>query len=183
MPEPLSDEIPGESETQMRNFKTNYPPIRAGVAAAAMLFCAAAVPVMAQEPAAPVSQTAPPADAQPSLPTEARGRRGPAGGDMQERQVEMLTKQLSLTPDQVSKLKAIDADSRQQLMALRDDTSTSREQKRPKMMEIRDAQQAKVKAMLTDDQKTKYEAVQAKMRERMRDRRNGDGNGPPAPPQ
>jgi protein CpxP len=160
-----------------------YSPIRAGLAAAALLVGAAAVPAMAQEPAPPVSQTAPPADSQPSLPTEARGRRGPAGGgDMQERQVEMLTKQLNLTPDQVTKLKAIDADSRQQLMALRDDTSTSREQKRPKMMEIRDAQQVKVKAMLTDDQKSKYVSIQAKMRDRMRERRDGDGNGPPPPP-
>ncbi|WP_198152102.1 hypothetical protein [Granulicella tundricola] len=136
------------------------------------------VPMLAQASTAPVAQQ--PAENQPSLPTEARqgGRGGQMGGP---RQVEMLTKQLSLTDDQVTKLKAIDADGMQQMQALRADTATPQEEKRPKMMAIRQAQETKIKAMLTDEQKTKYDAMIARMRER---RAEGDGPGgsPPTVP-
>ena len=102
---------------------------------------------------------------------------------MEERQIEMLTKHLDLTPDQVTQLKAIDDQSRQQMKALWEDTTTPREQKRPKMEAIHKDQQAKVMAMLTGEQKTKYEAMQTRMRERRQDHREGNATeAPPAPP-
>ena len=42
----------------------------------------------------------------------------------------MLTKQLDLTPDQVTQIKAIDDDSRKQMMALREDTAIPQADKR-----------------------------------------------------
>ncbi len=39
----------------------------------------------------------------------------------------MLTKKLNLTPDQVTQVKAIDADTMTQAKAVRDDTSLSRD--------------------------------------------------------
>lgn len=106
--------------------------------------------------------------------------RGGMGG---ERQIQMMTKQLNLTPDQVTKVKAIDADNMQQMMALRNDTSTAQSDKRSKMMSLRQDRETKIKALLTDDQKSKYDEMQAKMRERrMEHQGEGNGDAPPPPP-
>lgn len=99
-----------------------------------------------------------------------------------ERQVEMLTKRLNLTPDQVTQVKAIDADQMSQMKALRDDTSTSRDDKRSKMMAIHQASQDKIRNVLTDEQKTKYDAMLAKMQSRRQNRQGGDQGAPPPPP-
>jgi len=107
---------------------------------------------------------------------------GPGGGRMNpERQLEMMTKTLDLTPDQVTAVKAIQEDSRKQSMALRDDTSTPMEQKRDKMMAIRAASQAKIRALLTDDQKAKFDKMEA--RTRNRGGSSGGDTPPPPPPQ
>lgn len=104
-----------------------------------------------------------------------RGMRG-------ERQLEMLTKRLSLTPDQVTQVKAIDDDQMTQMKALREDTSTSREDRRTKMMAIHQASQDKIRNVLTDEQKTKYDAMLAKMQQRREHRHGGDEGGAPPPP-
>jgi Spy/CpxP family protein refolding chaperone len=98
---------------------------------------------------------------------------------MEGRQLEMLTKRLSLTTDQQAQVKAILDDSQKQMETLRNDTTTSREEKRPKMMQIRKGSEDKIRGTLTDDQKTKYDALLAEMRDRMKDR----GQGTPPPPQ
>jgi len=90
------------------------------------------------------------------------------------RQLEMLTKRLDLTADQQTKVKAIDEDTVKQMMAFRNDTSLSQDDRRSKMMDIRKSSQDKIRAILTDDQKTKYDALLAEMRDRMR-------QGPPPP--
>lgn len=94
----------------------------------------------------------------------------------------MLTKRLNLTADQQAQVKAIDEDTGKQMMALRDDTSLSQDERRSKMMEIRKGSQDKIRAILTDEQKTKYDAMQAEMRERMKERQQ-QGGAPPPPPQ
>jgi protein CpxP len=101
---------------------------------------------------------------------------------MQEHQLEMMTKRLNLTPDQVTQVKAIDADTMKQAMAVRNDTTLSQADKRSKMMDLHTAAQTKIRALLTDDQKTKYDAMQAEMKERMQNHQGG-GAPPPAPPQ
>ena len=90
-----------------------------------------------------------------------------------ERQLSTLTKKLNLTPDQVTQVKAIDDDAMQQAKAVRDDTSMAKADRRAKMMDIRKAAQDKVRAVLTDDQKTKYDAMQAEMQAKMKERRQG----------
>ena len=90
----------------------------------------------------------------------------------------MLTRELNLTPDQQTQVKAINDDSRSQMMALRNDTSTPQADKRAKMMDIRKSSDEKIRALLTDEQKTKFDAMQAKMQERMKQRRQG-GEAPP----
>jgi Spy/CpxP family protein refolding chaperone len=146
-----------------------------GMRAAMLAVCAAALsaaPAMAQDNSAPA---APPSQDHMGPPMGGRG-------GMQERQLEMLTKRLNLTPDQVTQVKAIDADTMKQSMAVRNDTSLSQDDKHAKMMDIHTASQAKIRALLTDDQKTKYDAMQAEMKARMQNHQGG-GAPPPAPPQ
>jgi Spy/CpxP family protein refolding chaperone len=133
-----------------------------------------ALQARAQDPSAP------PPPAPPGQAGSEHGRGGPGG--MRGNQVDFLTKKLNLTPDQVTQVKAIEDDSRKQMMAVREDTSIAGADKRAKMMDIHKAAQDKIRALLTDDQKTKYDALQAEMRERMENRRGGPGGPPPPPP-
>jgi len=125
-----------------------------------------ALPAMAQDPAPP-----------PPLP----GQGGPRHGGMRGNQVDFLTKQLNLTPDQVTQVKAIDEDTWKQMKALREDTSVAGPDKRAKMMDIHKASQDKIRGLLTADQQTKFDALQAQMWER-RERHGGPGGPPPPPP-
>jgi Spy/CpxP family protein refolding chaperone len=150
------------------------PMMRAAVLALCTATLSAAPMLMAQD-----TTTAPPQQ------QDNMGAPGGGAGGRGGRQVEMLTKRLNLTPDQVTQVKAIDADSMSQMKALREDTSTPQADKRSKMMEIRQASQDKIRNILTDEQKTKYDAMQAKMQARRQSRQGGDGAAapPPAPPQ
>ena len=88
---------------------------RFGVRVAALAFSGAmllALPMVAQE-------------ATPPPPGPPAGGMGPRGAGMEQRQIEMLTQRLNLTPDQVTQVKAIDADTAKQMQALRADTSLS----------------------------------------------------------
>ena len=142
---------------------------KAGVQGAILVFCATTLyvaPMMAQDAAPP----APPAG-------QMRGGPGPRG-DM----VEMLTKKLNLTPDQVTQVKAINADAMTQAKAARDDSSLSQADMRSKMMDIHKASQDKIRGLLTTDQQTKFDALQAEMREH-RGHHGGGAPPPPPPPQ
>jgi hypothetical protein len=107
---------------------------------------------------------------------------------MDDRRIERMTKEVSLTPAQVTSIRAVEAESRAQSMALRQDTSVPQDQKREKMMAIRDAAQVKVRALLDDTQKVKFAALEARLRERLRIGRGpgaggAEGTPPPPPPQ
>jgi protein CpxP len=131
-----------------------------------------ALPTMAQDPSTPPQGQAGP---------RYGGRGGPGG--MGGHQLEFLTKKLSLTPDQVTQVKAIDEDTWKQAKALHDDTSIAGPDKRTKMMEIHKASQEKIRALLTADQQTKFDALQAEMREHRENHGGGQGGPPPPPPQ
>jgi protein CpxP len=148
-----------------------------GVRTALLALCTltvSAIPAMAQD------NTPPPAAGQDGPGGPGGGHRDPAR--MEAHQLEMMTKHLNLTPDQVTQVKAIDDAQRTQMMALRDDQSTARADKRAKMMAIHQDSQAKIRAVLTDDQKPKYDAMLAKEKERMEHRREGGDGAPPPPP-
>ena len=74
-----------------------------------------ALPAMAQDPSAP-----------PPPPQGQAGPRHGGPGGMRGDQVEFLTKQLNLTPDQVTQVKAIDEDAWKQMKTLREDTSNGK---------------------------------------------------------
>jgi periplasmic protein CpxP/Spy len=166
--ETLSGEMILESENPMKMTMFRKALLQVAVLALGTI-ALVALPVMAQDPPPPPQGQAGPQ----------HGHGGPGG--MRGNQVEFLTKKLDLTSDQVTQVKAIDDDARKQFMALRDDTSIAGADKRAKMMDIHKASQDKIRALLTDDQKTKYDALQAEMRDRMQNRRGGQGAPPPPP--
>jgi protein CpxP len=143
---------------------------------AAMLLCSAALamPALAQG-----GTTASGAQGQAQGPPPGGGMGGRRGGSPEQR-LQMMQTELNLTPDQTTKVKAILEDGRTKMMALRDAGGTP-EDNRPKMMALREAETAQIKAVLTDDQKPKFDAMEARQRDRMR---GGGGNGaaPPPPP-
>ena len=114
-----------------------------------------------------------------TMPMLAQGGGGGQRGGMmspeaQKAQMDAMTTAVGLTPDQVTKITAINADAMKQTQALRDAGGDPADM-RPKMMAIRTDQQAKIKALLTDDQKPKYDAFLASQRP-------AGGGRPPAPP-
>ena len=132
-----------------------------------------------------VAQDAPPAP--PPPPAQGGGPYGGrGGGGGGARQLEMMTRQLNLSDDQVTKIKAIQQGTMAKMMAMRDDAATPQDEKRRKGMELRKGEQENIKAVLNDDQKAKYDVMLAKERERMQERgqeRNqGGGAGAPPPP-
>jgi hypothetical protein len=87
---------------------------------------------------------------------------GPLGGGMRARvmpTVEQLTTNLSLTADQIPKVKAALDDQKQKLADLRADTSIQPPDRRAKMQDIRTELTAKMKAILTEDQFVKYQKL------------------------
>ena len=100
---------------------------------------------------------------------------------MHQRQLDQLTRTLSLTPDQVTQVKAIQDGSRPQMMALRENTSLSPEERHTQMMALHQAEMTKVEAILTPEQKTKFEDMRARMEQR-RDEHHGAERMPPPPP-
>lgn len=91
--------------------------------------------------------------------------------ERQARQLEAL-KPLNLTDDQVTKIKAIWTERDKKMMELRE-SGGDMETMRPKMMELMKDTNDKIKAILTDEQKPKFDEIQAKMR----------GGRPGPPPQ
>jgi periplasmic protein CpxP/Spy len=105
------------------------------------------------------------------------------GGRMMDpgARADMLKQNLGLSDDQTSQVKTIFTDSQTKMEALRSNSSLSQDDRRSQMMDIRKAENDKVNALLTADQKTKYAALQEQMRNRMRG--GAPGGPPPQTPQ
>jgi protein CpxP len=94
-----------------------------------------------------------------------------------DEQVARMTKRYNLSADQQTQIKPIIADQQQKMMALRQDSSMSREDKMTKMMSIREDGNSKISAVLNDTQKQQFQQDQQKMQQRMQQR---GGGAPPA---
>ena len=110
-----------------------------------------------------------------SAPTFAQG-----GGRMDpDAQLAQMTTQYNLTADQQSKIKPILEDRQKQMQALFQDQSGSREEMMTKMMAMRKDSNTKIRAILTEEQQTKFDADQKAQQERMQQRMGGGGGGGP----
>lgn len=139
--------------------------------------------MLAQEPGSAPEQNAPQAEG---------GGMGHHGhGHMMDPDARLahMTKRYNLTADQQNQIKPILQDEQQQMESMHSDTTTSREDKRTKMMSMRETDNQKIEAVLNDEQKQKFEADQKKMQERRAEHMHGGGQGagqagqPPAQPQ
>ena len=93
------------------------------------------------------------------------------------RRTEMLKDRLGLSDSQTAQVKTILEDGRTKMEALRSNSSLSQDDRRSQAMSLRKAENEKIEALLTPDQKTKFETMQQQMRGRMR---NGSSEGAPA---
>lgn len=107
---------------------------------------------------------------QPAPPPQ-EGGGGHRGMDT-DAQLKHMTKALDLTTDQQAQIKPILESQHQQVQALREDQSLSREDRMAKMKSIHEDSHTKIEAVLNDTQKQKFEAMQEHMR----------GGGPGGPP-
>ena len=118
----------------------------------------------------------------PLLAQGGGGMRGMMSPEAQQAMMDDMTKKVGLTEDQVTKIKAINADQMKQMMTLRESGGDPQEM-RPKMMAIRTDAQTKIKALLTDEQKPKFDEFMAAQRPMGGGRGPGAGGPPPTPPQ
>ena len=93
-----------------------------------------------------------------------------------DQQLARLTSALDLTTDQQAKIKPLLVERQQKMQALMQDQSVPQEDRRAQMRTISEGTNNSIKALLNDDQKQKFDAMQANMR------RNGPGGGPGGPP-
>jgi Spy/CpxP family protein refolding chaperone len=96
-----------------------------------------------------------------------------------ERRVEMMQRRLDLNASQTAQIRQIFTESRGKMEAIRSNSSLAPEDRRAQMMTLHQGEQARIRAVLTPDQQTKYDAMQARMRERRGDE---GGQGAPLPP-
>jgi hypothetical protein len=120
------------------------------------------------------SQAAPPASAQ----QPANGGRHHATPDPAAR-TRKLTKKLKLTSDQQGKVQDILQSQKSQIDSLRQENSGSQQDRRSKMMEIRQTSNTQIRALLDSDQQKKWDAMQAK-RERHGHGHDSAQQAPPA---
>jgi periplasmic protein CpxP/Spy len=106
------------------------------------------------------------AHAQDKSTPPAEGRRGKGGesqrgGQMMspEARVEQLDKAVSLTEEQKTKIKDIYAKSQEELRTAMRGSGGDRDAARQKMMEMMRATRDQVRALLTDEQKKKFDAM------------------------
>jgi periplasmic protein CpxP/Spy len=110
-----------------------------------------------------------------------QGYRGHHGRMNPDAQLQHLTKALDLTPDQQSQIKPVLEARQQQMQALFHNDSLSRDDRHTQAQQIRTDTNTKIEAVLNDQQKQKFETMQARMQERMRERRGGGDNATTSP--
>ena len=137
------------------------------IALGALLAVGTAGAALAQDnPPPDQNQAGPPADAQ-------RGR----GMRMDpDRALARLTRELNLTSDQQNQIKPLLVERQQKIQALFQDQSLAPEDRRRQARTISEGTHNSIKALLNDDQKQKFDAMQERMR------RNGPAGGPGGPP-
>lgn len=138
----------------------------------------------ASQPEAPPEHPVSSKDAMNAAGGGMGGGGGAPGGQRQapspQQIVDNMSKELTLTADQKTKIVAIEEDLAAKRKAL--PATMSRDEKRKQNQENRKAAEAKIKAVLTPEQSKKYDEMQEKRRAQMQAMRQGGGMGGPGGP-
>ena len=135
--------------------------------------------------AAQDNQSTPPSNDQQSSMGGDNGRRHHGPPDPAERTRE-LTKKLKLTSDQQTKVQAVLESEHTQMENLRQDSSLSQQDRRAKMMDIRQSGDTQIRGFLDSTQQAKWDEMQAKREQWMQKGKQGgaeDGEQKSPPPQ
>jgi hypothetical protein len=108
---------------------------------------------------------------QPSQPSS-QGQSS-SGQSNIDTQVQILTEQLNLTNDQQGKVRSILSDQHEQAMTLVKDATMSREDKLSKLHSLRETTISKVRDVLTNDQKPKFDQMVQQQSDRMHQQQGG----------
>ena len=123
-------------------------------------------------------QPPPPPDQSQQGPPPGRG-----GRHMDpDQQLKHMTQALDLSADQQSQIKPVLVDRDQQMQALFSDQSLQQQDRRAKARSIMQSSNSKIEAVLNDEQKQKFEAMQQRMRRGGMGGPGGQGAPPPPPP-
>ena len=87
-----------------------------------------------------------------------------------DKAAERLGKKLNLSADQVAQIKPILADQKQQMGALRGDTSLTKEDRHAKAKSIMQDSRTKLEAVMNDQQKQQFEQMLQQRREKRQSR-------------
>ena len=90
--------------------------------------------------------------------------------------------ELALTADQKTKYDALEKDYKSEVAKTREANKDDVQKNRQALRELRRGYQDKVRAFLTDEQKTKLDKAQERARAMMRDGSGPGGEHPPPPP-
>jgi periplasmic protein CpxP/Spy len=102
-------------------------------------------------------------DAQPNNQPSAQDNGGGHRGQMDPAQrTQELTKKLNLTSDQQTKVQQILQSESSQMDSVRQDSSLSQQDRRGKMMDIHQATNTQIRALLDANQQKQWDAMQAK---------------------
>jgi protein CpxP len=142
-----------------------------GLLATGLTLCSAAA-FAQQDNAAPAPEA--------SAPQQGGGHGQWGGHQTPDEQVARMTKRYNLSSDQQAQIKPILANQQQQMQALRQDSSLSREDKMAKMKSIHEDSSSKIQALLNDSQKQKFAQDQARRQQQMQERGAAPAGGPAA---
>ena len=93
-----------------------------------------------------------------------------------DQQLERLSKALNLTDDQKQQIRPILQDRQEKIQSVRSDASLSREDRMNKMRSTFEETNSKIRAILNDEQKPKFDQMQQRRREQMQNRGNTEHN-------
>jgi periplasmic protein CpxP/Spy len=87
-------------------------------------------------------------------------------GESVDQHLQMLSEKLNLTDDQKAKLKSILQDQMQQMKAVHEDSSLSKDQKRDKMKSIHQSFGDQINAVLTPEHQAKFKEMRQEQMEK-----------------
>jgi len=127
------------------------------------------------------AQDAQPAGGPPPPPPGAQGP-GMRGGEHMDpqRQLRHLTRELNLNSGQQQQVGQILRERDAQVAAIRQNTSLTPEQMRRQAGPVMRESEAKLRAVLNQQQQQKFDAMHAEQKQKMEQRRGGMGGPPPA---